>query len=234
MVHTGRRTGSAVAQYRLAAFYERGWGAAADLERARVWYARAAEQGNVKAMHNLGVLTAAGGKGDLAAAAGWFAKAAEFGLPDSQINLAILHQNGLGLPQDLVQAYKWLAIAARAGDRDAWPHRFGQGPAQPRRAGDRRGAVSVWRARTPDAAANEPRHPSARAVSELARHAMRRCRTPATNIASPDVHLGLPCRHLQFQATWCRSAGGKFVAARRQLPPARSVQQGYAFLGWRA
>jgi Sel1 repeat len=149
--------GSAVAQYRLGAFYERGWGVPADLERARVWYARAAEQGNVKAIHNLGVLAAAGGRGDLAAAAVWFAKAAEFGLPDSQINLAILHQNGLGLPKDLVRAYKWLALAARAGDREALARidsvRAQLSPAE-LATGD--GAVSVWRARTPDAAANEP------------------------------------------------------------------------------
>ena len=159
--------GSAVAQYRLAAFYERGWGAPADLERARVWYARAAEQGNVKAIHNLGVLTAAGGKGDLAAAAGWFAKAAEFGLPDSQINLAILYQNGLGLPKDLVQAYKWLAIAARAGDRDALA-RIDSVRAQlsPAELATADGAVSVWRARTPDAAANEPPGTSSRAGSQ--------------------------------------------------------------------
>ena len=148
--------GSAVAQYRLAAFYERGWGATRDLERARIWYARAAEQGNVKAMHNLGVLTAADGRGDLAAAAGWFAKAAEFALPDSQINLAILHQNGLGVPKDPVQAYKWLALAARTGDREALA-RINQARAQlsPAELATADAAASAWRARTPDAAANE-------------------------------------------------------------------------------
>ena len=111
--------GLAIAQYRLAALYERGLGTTRDPERARVWYARAAEQGNVKAMHNLAVLSVSGGRSDYAAAAKWFAQAADFGLTDSQVNLAILYQNGLGVPKDLTQAYKWLALAARGGDQEA-------------------------------------------------------------------------------------------------------------------
>ncbi|MEO0730047.1 MAG: SEL1-like repeat protein, partial [Pseudomonadota bacterium] len=38
---------------------------------------------------------------------------------DSQFNLAILYQNGLGVPKDEVQAYKWFALAARGGDKEA-------------------------------------------------------------------------------------------------------------------
>jgi localization factor PodJL len=78
-------------------------------------------------------------------------------LPDSQINLAILHQNGLGLPKDLVQAYKWLALAARTGDREALARidsvRAQLSPGELASADE---VASVWRARTPDAAANEP------------------------------------------------------------------------------
>ncbi len=92
-----------------------------DLGRARVWYQRAAEHGNVKAMHNLAVLSAGGEGGgpDYAGATAWFIKAAEHGLPDSQYNLAVLFENGLGVKQDTKTAYKWYALAARGGDKDA-------------------------------------------------------------------------------------------------------------------
>ncbi len=38
------------------------------------------------------------------------------GLADSQFNLAVLYERGLGVPQSLLDAYKWYAIAASNGD----------------------------------------------------------------------------------------------------------------------
>jgi localization factor PodJL len=112
--------GFAMAQFRLGTLYERGMGVKVDAQRAKVWYERAAAQGNVKAMHNLAVLAAsANPKGDYDAAARWFNAAAEFGLADSQFNLAVLHENGMGVSKDLQQAYKWLLLAAKSGDKDA-------------------------------------------------------------------------------------------------------------------
>jgi len=148
--------GSAVAQYRLGAFYERGMGTARDAERARVWYTRAAEQGNVKAMHNLAVLSVSGGRSDYAAAAKWFAQAADFGLTDSQVNLAILHQSGLGVSKNPAQAYKWLTLAARGGDREA-AGRAAQVRAllSPSDVQTADAGVATWRARVPDAGAND-------------------------------------------------------------------------------
>jgi len=73
-------------------------------------------------MHNLAVVTAMGTdsvKPDMKIAAQWFTKAAELGLKDSQVNLGILYIKGSGLKKDPVQAYKWFAIASRAGDSDA-------------------------------------------------------------------------------------------------------------------
>ena len=83
-----------------------------------MWYGRAADQGYVRAMHNLGVLTVGTGErqADYVTAARWFGQAAERGLADSQFNLAILHENGRGVPKDLQEAYKWFALAARSGD----------------------------------------------------------------------------------------------------------------------
>jgi localization factor PodJL len=148
--------GMALAQYRLATLHERGWGTPADPERARVWYARAAEQGNVKSMHNLAVLSVSGSRSDYATAAKWFAQAADMGLADSQFNLAVLHQTGLGVPKDLRLAYKWLALAGRAGDREAVSRiaelrtRLAAGELREAEA-----MVASWRAHTPDPTVNE-------------------------------------------------------------------------------
>jgi localization factor PodJL len=112
--------GYAPAQYSLGRLFERGVGVSADVARARIWYARAAEQGHVRAMHNLAVLSAADRKSaDHAAAARWFLRAAQHGLTDSQYNLAILYQTGRGVEKNLGQAYKWFALAARNGDKEA-------------------------------------------------------------------------------------------------------------------
>jgi localization factor PodJL len=111
--------GFAQSQYRLGTLYERGLGVDKDIERAKIWYSRAAEQGNVKAMHNLAVLNASGDAPNFAAAAPWFLKAAEYGLADSQYNLGVLLENGLAGKTDPVAAYKWYALAAKGGDKDA-------------------------------------------------------------------------------------------------------------------
>ena len=84
-------------------------------------YQQAAGSGNIRAMHNLGVLAAEGsdGKPNYASAAFWFGKAAEYGVRDSQYNLAVLLARGLGVPKDLAKSYTWFAIVAAAGDDDA-------------------------------------------------------------------------------------------------------------------
>lgn len=109
--------GFALAHYRLGTLYEQGKGVKKDLGKARTWYNRAAEQGNVKSMHNLAVLLASVPDYDRAVL--WFTRAAEHGLSDSQFNLAVLLENGLGTGQDRIAAYKWYALAAKAGDKDA-------------------------------------------------------------------------------------------------------------------
>jgi localization factor PodJL len=72
-------------------------------------------------MHNLAVLIARkdGAGPDYATAATWFREAAERGLADSQYNLGVLCETGLGVPKDVAEAYKWLALAARGGDKEA-------------------------------------------------------------------------------------------------------------------
>ena len=91
------------------------------MRQAKTLYQRAAEKGNTRAMHNLGVLAveASDSKPNYTSAALWFGKAAEYGIRDSQYNISVLLARGLGLPKDLVKSYTWFAIVAAAGDTDA-------------------------------------------------------------------------------------------------------------------
>ncbi len=149
--------GFAPAQYRIGNFYEKGLGLARDLAKAKTYYQLAAEQGNASAMHNLAVLFAAGIDGaapDNEAAARWFTQAAELGVKDSQFNLGILSAKGVGLPQNLEESYKWFALAANAGDKDAAQKRDDVARAMsPEQLGRAKAAAELWKPKplNPDA-----------------------------------------------------------------------------------
>ncbi len=116
------KSNHAPAQYRLGNFNEKGHGITRDVNKAADWYKRAAEQGNALAMHNLAVVNAMGvldGGTNMREASVWFNKAAEHGVKDSQVNLGIIYAKAMGIEADLAKAYKWFAIAASAGDKDA-------------------------------------------------------------------------------------------------------------------
>ena len=117
------KAGFAPAQYSIGSLYEKGIGVEADVKVAASWYEKAAAQGNARAMHNLAVIRAMGNpptvQPDMEAALSWFKQAAEFGVKDSQFNLGILYGRGMGVPQNLGESYKWFAIAAKTGDKDA-------------------------------------------------------------------------------------------------------------------
>jgi len=113
---------SPFAAYQLASQYEKGVGVARDVQKSLTLYEQAANAGHVKAMHNLGVLIAAGGVGgkpDYGKAIEWFQKAADHGLKDSQYNLGLLLAHGLGGPQDRVEAYKWFDLASQQNDAES-------------------------------------------------------------------------------------------------------------------
>ena len=114
--------GFAPAQYSIGSLYEKGIGVEKNINTASDWYAKAALQGNARAMHNLAVIKATGtgnGDADMETAVRWFKDAANFGIKDSQFNLGILFGQGMGVPQDLAESYKWFALAAKTGDTDA-------------------------------------------------------------------------------------------------------------------
>ncbi len=151
--------GFPMAQFRLGTLYERGLGVKPDPQRAQVWYERAATQGNVKAMHNLAVLIASRTpKADYKAAARWFETAAAYGLADSQFNLAVLYENGMGVAKDAQQAYKWLILAAKSGDKDAAARRDAlKAKLSPEQAANAEADVEGWRAKPITGMANDAR-----------------------------------------------------------------------------
>ncbi|MCJ8309946.1 MAG: SEL1-like repeat protein [Rhizobiaceae bacterium] len=115
--------GFAPAQYSIGSLYEKGIGVERDVTKATGWYEKAAVQGNARAMHNLAVIYAMGNppavQPNMDTAVEWFQRAAKLGIKDSQFNLGILYGQGMGVPQNLIESYKWFALAAKTGDSDA-------------------------------------------------------------------------------------------------------------------
>ena len=114
--------GYAPAQFYLGKLYDAGSaGLKKDPVEARRWTERAAEGGDRKAMHNLGLAYFEGTAGpqNRAIAVQWFQKAAELGVIDSQVNLARIYEGGFGVPQNGAEAYKWYLIAGKLGDSES-------------------------------------------------------------------------------------------------------------------
>jgi localization factor PodJL len=138
--------------------HEKGVGVPRDVKLAATWYERAAQGGNIRAMHNLATLLASGinGKADYPAALRWYSEAAEAGVRDSQFNLGVLFTRGIGTRPDLPKAYKWFALAAAQSDQEAAKKR--DEVAAKLGAADLAAAktlVERWQPRTFDPAANE-------------------------------------------------------------------------------
>ncbi|MRI52989.1 hypothetical protein D8770_03320 [Methylobacterium sp. DB1607] len=164
--------GYAPAQFKVGNAYEKGSGVTRDVEKAKAWYGRAADQGNIRAMHNLAVLhaenPAANGKPDFTNAANAFRRAAEHGVRDSQYNLAVLYARGLGVGQDLVQSYLWFSAAAAQGDQEAGRKRDEVATKlSPKDLGEAKGLAAGFRAREVDPAANEAPSPKATAAAPM-------------------------------------------------------------------
>ena len=85
--------GDPAAQYLLGTLYMAGKGVKQNDATAFMWFQRAANQGN-----------------DVDAAK-WFQRAANQGMVFAQLNLGLLYAAGNGVPQDNVEAFKWLELA---------------------------------------------------------------------------------------------------------------------------
>ena len=86
-------------------------------QQAVYWYQKAAEQGNVVAQFNLGVMydEGSGVPQDGKQAVYWYQKAAEQGYLGAQYNLGLMYENGRGVPKDDKQAVYWFQKAAEQG-----------------------------------------------------------------------------------------------------------------------
>ncbi len=110
-------SGDAAAQAQLASMLmEQG-----DYANAMKWNLKAAEQGNAKAAHSLGVayVTGQGTSTDYAEAVKWFKQAAEQGDVDSQYSLGVRYAKGDHVQQNFGEAVKWFSMAAQQGQPDA-------------------------------------------------------------------------------------------------------------------
>jgi len=79
---------------------------------------KAAEQGDVAALSNLGYMCAKGidVQKDEAQAVKWYRKAAEKGHVNSQFSLGVMYAKGRGVEQDYIEALKWYKMAAEQDD----------------------------------------------------------------------------------------------------------------------
>ncbi len=89
------------------------------------------------------------------AAARWFVKAAELGVKDSQFNLGILAAKGVGMQQNLEESYKWFALVAKTGDKDAASKRDEIANAlRPEQLERARATTELWKPKALDPEAN--------------------------------------------------------------------------------
>jgi TPR repeat protein len=109
--------GDVTAQIELAAkFWSDG-----DFDSAVKWYRKAAEQGDVRAEHALGIanMSGQGANGGFEEAIKWFKKAAEKGNMDSQYSLGLRYVRGDHVERDFTEAAKWFKMAANQGQPDS-------------------------------------------------------------------------------------------------------------------
>ncbi len=105
--------GDADAQFNLAQAYRLGRGVEKNLAQAEVYYAKAAEQGHLKAADNLGLLMFQSGRREDAMP--YIAAAAGRGDPRAEYLLGIAHFNGDLVEKDWPRAYALLTLANAAG-----------------------------------------------------------------------------------------------------------------------
>jgi TPR repeat protein len=129
--------GDRLAQNSLGVAYERGDGVQQNLAEAINWYLKAAEQGDAEAQNSLGHIYLSSPAStqaypeavrwyrkihdldrrlsavqNFAEAKTWFLKAANQANSYASFNLGIMYEEGLGMPKDSVEAYRWYSLAA--------------------------------------------------------------------------------------------------------------------------
>ncbi len=118
-LHQRATTGDASAQLDLGLRYVTGRGIKPDEQTAVRWIGKAAAQGHAAAQFELGSYYTLEPHRDYGRAADLLRRAALQGFAPAQSSLAVLHLAGAGVPQDRIEAYAWLGLAAEQGERDA-------------------------------------------------------------------------------------------------------------------
>ncbi len=77
--------------------------------------------GNLASLYKIGEIHLKGltGKENLPEAVACFRKAAEKGYVEAQVQIGSMYQVGHGVPLDLVEAQRWLQMAAKQGNQEA-------------------------------------------------------------------------------------------------------------------
>jgi TPR repeat protein len=122
--------GDAEAQFWLGVAFEQNRFGTTDVKEAAKWYQKAAQAGNPDAQVELGQKYeyGEGVEQSFTIAAEWYRKAAEHvpdlgGAGQGRNQLGLLYMQGLGVPQDYVQAYFWFGLDSTEGNAaDAREH----------------------------------------------------------------------------------------------------------------
>jgi eukaryotic-like serine/threonine-protein kinase len=105
------------AQYAIGSFYDRGLGVKQDLEKAAIWYRKAADQGHRSAQVNLAMMyeTGEGVPKSDEEAFNWYRKAGDQDDPEAQNAIGVFYATGKGRPKDDTAAVLWYEKAAKQG-----------------------------------------------------------------------------------------------------------------------
>ena len=118
-LHQRAAGGDAAAQLELGLHYVTGRGIAPDEPAALRWIGKAAAQGHAAALFELGSYYTLEPHRNWQRAAELLRQSALQGFAPAQSSLAVLYWAGKGVPQDRIEAYAWLGLAAEQGERDA-------------------------------------------------------------------------------------------------------------------
>lgn len=114
-LHKAAGQGDAKIQFDLGERYASGQGVPVNAKEAEKWFREAAGQGDAEMQFFLGRLYREPGElvaQDREEALSWFVRAAEQGHAGAKLNLGVMYLNGEGIQIDMVQAHKWLTLAA--------------------------------------------------------------------------------------------------------------------------
>lgn len=105
------------AQFQLGVQYMYGTDVPKDPSQAAAWFRRAADQGHVPAIRELGILVASGegAEADPEEGARLLGRAADELDPGAMYHLGLMYEKGIGLPVDRQKAVRLLAYAAMMG-----------------------------------------------------------------------------------------------------------------------